>query len=599
MIILSLSLARTNFLICLKLLEAFIGHGLKYLVLCPGSRSGPLALAAARLSELSELSLITSLDERSAAYLALGIGTATGKACAVVTTSGTAVANLLPASIEADRSCQPLLLITADRPLRLKECGSNQTVNQEEFLYPVCRLVEQGPPEGIHTWTEREVIDVVNRSWEKAREFPGPVHLNLSIEEPLHPSVKEQKAILSKWQRNLKIINPGTPQFLNLKKAEDTSCFPDIDISLPGVVIAGPWRGSNFDLNSFNEKLREFQSISQWPIFADPLSGIDRDIDGVIGHWELLIDSGFLCQPKHLQILRLGPLPASRSIEDWLLDLGGKQIVITEGEKRCLDPLGISKQWSLGFVNWWEILFRNPNLNKEDCKQISSDFLISLIKYDQIASQWLSEKLPLKGLITEPSLAKWIPALLPSKLPLMLSASSPVRDWISYSGKESLARRCFGFRGASGIDGTLSLAMGITIALGKSILITGDLALLHDTNGWLFNNPNSPELLIILIDNGGGGIFTRLGLEELNQGDNEKLFAMPQSINPVDLALSYDVPCRQVSCLEDLELAIEWGLSFDHSALIRVCSSPSKDNQLRKDLRKQFAKHLQMIIQND
>ena len=598
-IAISLSLARTNFLICLKLLEAFISHGLKYVVLCPGSRSSPLALAAARLSELSDLTLITSLDERSGAYLALGIGTSTGNACAVITTSGTAVANLLPASIESDRSCQPLLLITADRPWRLKECGSNQTVNQEDFLSSVCRLVEQGPYEGVHLYDERTLKQVVEKSWEKAHQFPGPVHLNLSIDEPLHPSSKEQKDILSEWKPTFTKINSETKHPLGEAFLASINLFPAIDIFRPGVVLAGPWRGKSDELSSFNEYLREFQLISQWPILADPLSGIDPGIKGLIGHWELLIDVGIFPPKEGLQVLRLGPMPASRIIESWLLTLGGQQLVITEGDSRCLDPLGISKQWSHGFVAWYEKLSQNINFYNDISQNKSNKFLNTCIKYDQEASKWMAKKLPLRGLITEPSLAKWIPALLPSGLPVMLSASSPVRDWISYSGKESLARRCFSFRGASGIDGTLSLAMGISIAQGKTVLITGDLALLHDTNGWLFAKPNFPKLLVILIDNGGGGIFTRLDIEEFTKGDVEKLFLMPQSVTPFDVAKSYGVPCRQVSCLEDFASAIDWGLSFDRTALIRVYSAPYEDNKIRRDLRKDLKKHFQMIIQND
>ena len=130
----ALSLARYNFFISLKLIEALVAKGMKYIVLSPGSRSGPLALAAQRISRKSDLRLLTSIDERSAAFLALGISAANGKATGVITTSGSAVANLLPAAVEADRSCHPLLFLTADRPLRLKECGANQSVNQEDFF---------------------------------------------------------------------------------------------------------------------------------------------------------------------------------------------------------------------------------------------------------------------------------------------------------------------------------------------------------------------------------------------------------------------------------------------------------------------------------
>tara|TARA_Y100001968_G_C19369125_1_gene724132 strand:- start:27 stop:578 length:552 start_codon:yes stop_codon:yes gene_type:complete len=173
---------------------------MKYLVLCPGSRSGPLALAAGGLVESYDLKLITSIDERSAAFLALGISTATGRATAVVTTSGSAVGNLLPAAIEADRSCQPLIFLTADRPERLKNCGANQTVNQEEFLKPVCRWVEQCSPQGFHLCSLPDLEELVNRVWTSSHEFPGPVHCNIPFEEPLHPSLFEQKAIWNNWQ---------------------------------------------------------------------------------------------------------------------------------------------------------------------------------------------------------------------------------------------------------------------------------------------------------------------------------------------------------------------------------------------------------------
>ena len=117
------------------------------------------------MSKSNDLILSTSIDERSAAFFALGSGTATGNAAAVITTSGTAVANLLPAAIEADRSCQPILFLTADRPSRLKNCGSNQTVNQEEFLKPVCRLVKQGPIDGLHLLSSNGLNTLVNIVW--------------------------------------------------------------------------------------------------------------------------------------------------------------------------------------------------------------------------------------------------------------------------------------------------------------------------------------------------------------------------------------------------------------------------------------------------
>ena len=177
----AISLARYNFFISLELLKTLVAKGVKYFVLCPGSRSGPLALAAASLSKRKELTLITSIDERSAAFLALGISAASGQVSCVITTSGSAVANLLPAAVEADRSCHPLLFLTADRPLRLKECGANQAVNQQDFLKSVCRHFDESPKEGIHLISKERLTSLVGKSFEMASNIPGPVHINLCL----------------------------------------------------------------------------------------------------------------------------------------------------------------------------------------------------------------------------------------------------------------------------------------------------------------------------------------------------------------------------------------------------------------------------------
>ena len=131
---------------------------------------------------------------------ALGISAASGQVSAVITTSGSAVANLLPAAVEADRSCHPLLFLTADRPLRLKECGANQAVNQQDFLRSVCRYFDESPKEGIHLISKERLTFLVEKSFEMFTNKPGPVHINLAYEEPLHPCEIDQKKVLDGWK---------------------------------------------------------------------------------------------------------------------------------------------------------------------------------------------------------------------------------------------------------------------------------------------------------------------------------------------------------------------------------------------------------------
>ena len=596
-----LSLARANLVGCIRLLKAFIANGLQYVVVCPGSRSGPLAMAAAGLAESSPLNLITSIDERSASFLALGSSTANGKATVVITTSGTAVANLLPAAIEADRSSQPLIFLTADRPRRLKDCGSNQTVNQEDFLKSVCRWVEHGPEEGLHLSSKKFIESIANRVWIKAHDFAGPVHFNLSFEEPLHASLLDQKDVWQSNEFNSFDRNNNSSKLITINNHVFVNQTAKLNPYKSGVVVAGPWRGLSKDLKKFNNALRYWQSITGWPVFADPLSGVDINQPGLINNWELLINSDFFKRhdEKELTLLRLGPLPSSKILEKWISKLKSKQVLISEGDGRCLDPLGLSVQWNYGLCSWVDNFSDSfsDEVQKENNK--STVLLNELIKADSFAESWLGERLKLTGLITEPLLAHYLPKIIPLHIPVMLSASSPVRDWITFAGRESFSKRCFGFRGASGIDGTLSLGMGLSLALGPVFLITGDLALLHDSNGWLFAKPLKVPLIVLVIDNGGGGLFDQLDIEEFFKGNFENLFKMPQYVDPFLLASSHDIPSRQISSFDDLGHAIEWAISLNQSVLLRVCTNSFQDKKLRNDLKLEFKEHLNKIISNN
>ncbi len=556
-----------------------------HLILCPGSRSGPLAMAAGAVAETTNLKIHTAIDERSAAFMGVGISTGLGKSVIVITTSGTAVSNLLPAAVEADRSCQPIIFITADRPERLKNCGSNQTVNQEEFLSAACRTVFLGPKQGIHGLNQIKLTSLVEEVWHSANSYPGPVHLNLPIEEPLHPSILDQKAVLNGWVPSLyntsQVLKDTT--FEKSIITEEALTNTNVHFFSQGIVIAGPWRGKAGNLCSFNKSLKRFLSITGWPVFADPLSGIEPDMPGLIRFWELIISLDYFSKKKNLQVLRLGPIPSSRVLQDWLKDDCLNQVLITEDEIRPIDPLKIAKQYSFGFTRWFksQSTLKNNNQNFTN-PSYKGKLLSELIEIDKKINSYLLENLQYENVISEPSLAYWLPRILPESLPIMISASTPIRDWITFSGSTYLGRRCFGFRGASGIDGTLSLAIGLSKSIGRLILICGDLALLHDTNGWLLTDRNSPPLIVLLIDNAGGGIFKQLGIDGLLKGDFDKLFLMPQFANAKTIASAYQIPTKEVKSINEIKLAFDWGMTFSGPVLIRVKTDSSEDLHLRR-----------------
>jgi len=573
-----------NLQAALTLLEGFCVQGLRHLVLCPGSRSGPLAHAAGGLARRGRLTLITAIDERSAAFHALGIAAGSGRAVAVITTSGTAVANLLPAAVEADRSCLPLLLISADRPERLKHCGANQTVNQETFLSSVCRWMGHGDSAGIDRMVPKALQVLAVQAWGEAHRWPGPVHLNLPFEEPLHPSAQEQDQVWRSWAD----ASPtGTSERPSAAPVFDARCRLDPD--RPGVVIAGPWRGQPHQHGAYRQALSAWHQRSGWPLLVDPLAVIPADLPGQIHAWDLLLPDALPLpdglEPRDLQVLRLGPMPASRRLERWLQSLAGPQVVISEGERRGLDPLRLASQWSGGLASWWQALA--SELPAADGAEAPSQALRQLWQQqDQALRTWLEAQLPARGAVSEPALMCALPPLLPDDCAVMLAASSPVRDWQAFALAERGRHRCISFRGASGIDGTLSLALGFARAHGPTLLLTGDLALLHDSNGWLLASAQGPPLLVLLIDNGGGGIFAQLPVPVAAADQFDQLFAMPQAADHLALAAAHGVPGREVACLEDLAEALDWGWAQGRPALLRVRTDRGRDAALRLALRR-------------
>ena len=559
-----------NFFRSLQLLDLFTKIGVKNLILCPGSRSAPLAIAAGELNKRRILNVFNSIDERSAGFHSLGISTASGDVSLVVTTSGTAVGNLLPAAIEADKSCKSIVFITADRPSRLKNCGSNQTVNQEEFLNSVCRSNLSTNLNGIHENNDDDILKIVETIKKQILQSPGPIHLNIPFEKPLDISLNNKKKNFEVFER---FYLNKTYQFLkndnqnkNIQFSE--KFFKRINLSNPGIIIVGPYQGSTKDLDSFNSALKKLQEITGWPVLVDPVSGVSAELRGLVENWELILKTNkniIQCD----QILRLGPLSSSNDLEDFLLNFEGLQILVKENNIRKLDPIKKSLEYDFGIRN-----FVNQLLGAFSNHQKKTKPLIYLgqvlIKEGAKIKEILKEQLFSNTEITEYKLANFVPKIWPENYPIMLSASSPIRDWLTFSENATLTRECFSFRGASGIDGTLSLALGIARITKPVLLVTGDLALIHDINGFLIENAIELNLTILLINNNGGNIFNNLYKNNLEEEELKKLFIMPKSINWENLAKGYQVPIKNVSDLNKLREAFEWSLSMQKSVIIKV-----------------------------
>jgi 2-succinyl-5-enolpyruvyl-6-hydroxy-3-cyclohexene-1-carboxylate synthase len=350
------------------------------------------------------------------------------------------------------------------------------------------------------------------------------------------------------------------------------------------------------------------QQRTGWPLLADALSGLRgmADLNLVAGYDLLLAAPKPGWQPE--QLLRLGPLPASRRLQQWLTNFSGLQALISEAEPRNLDALGTAQQRCCsGLAPWWAAL---PQTWQGDQPPAAN---LALAQRWQAAEQalqaWLDSQLATPPAspgadasreaslskavlgtanadLCEPALARQLSRLLPADVPLVLANSSPVRDWESFAVGDGPPRPVLAFRGASGIDGTLSLACGVAQACGRALLISGDLALLHDANGWLWRSQLTGQLTILVIDNGGGGIFEQLPIrpDPAAVMDFERLFAMPQPVDPVALAAVHGVPGRLCGGWEELERDLSWALQRP-LALLRLVTDRRQDALLRQRLR--------------
>ncbi len=572
-----------NFLRSLQLLNLLKKIGVQNLILCPGSRSAPLAIAAGELHKLGLINIYNSIDERSAGFHSLGISAASGNLSLVITTSGTAVSNLLPAAVEADRSCKGIIFLTADRPLRLKDCGANQTVNQEDFLSSVCRRVLSTNLNGIHESEDNEILNLVQIIEKEISTFPGPIHLNIPIDKPLDISLSNKKSVLEVFQRfylKKKYIFFKNEIISNKNKFLEISKSLNIDES--GIILVGPYQGSLNELSSFNKSLKQLQEITGWPVFADPVSGVYSDMRGLVVNWELVLRKNKNIINCH-QLLRLGPMSSSIDLENFLSIFEGMQILIKEKNLRKLDPIKKSSEYEFGLTNFVNQLLANLSSKKRKVKSLTS-LAYDLIEEGEKIKKILKEKISKNHRITEYKLANLVPKIWPAENPIMLSASSPIRDWLTFSENRTLTRNCFSFRGASGIDGTLSLALGISRIKNPLLLVTGDLAFIHDINGWLIENTIDLNLTILLINNNGGNIFNRLYKKNLKKDEFNKLFSMPKEINWEKLAEGYQVNFKCVTNFKKLREAFEWSISIGKSVIIKVDIDPENEINEKNDL---------------
>jgi 2-succinyl-5-enolpyruvyl-6-hydroxy-3-cyclohexene-1-carboxylate synthase len=515
------------------LVDEWVKGGVTDAVVCPGSRSTPLALALA-----DRLRVHVRLDERSAGFFAIGLSMASGAPTVVCVTSGTAAAELHPAVVEAHQGRVPLIVCTADRPPELHHVGASQTIDQVGLFTTSTRWsCEPGVPEESQAASWRPLAA---RAIAEARDGPlgpGPVHLNLAFREPLIGSAGPLPA-----RSGPSLVRPR-----------------------PGLaVLDGPLGGRGLLIAGANAtrdpgRLLQLGERLGWPILADPRSGCR--LPGTIAAADAIVRT----QPPRPDIVVLLGAPwLSKVLSEYVSSVaaGGGRVVCVDPWWQWTDPLAVVSEFHhVGGDAWIDAAL-------ESAVPTDAEWLSMWRSYES-GAQAVMERL-LAAELSEPSVARVLARHAAAvEGTIMASASMPMRDLEWFSPTLPVAPAVMANRGANGIDGVVSTALGIAASGRRTFALLGDLAFLHDVSG-LVNLPDVPCTFVVL-DNGGGGIFSFLpqaGALEPNRF--ELLFGTPPTSDLGDVARGFGLDVRDVTSVSELEDALAASATASSPALIRV-----------------------------
>jgi 2-succinyl-5-enolpyruvyl-6-hydroxy-3-cyclohexene-1-carboxylate synthase len=527
------------------LLRAFVDElarcGMQAACTSPGSRSTPLVLALARDDRLR---CFSHIDERTAGFFALGLAKTTGRPVALACTSGTATAHYLPAVIEAYEARVPLIVLTADRPPELREVGAGQTIDQINLYGRAAKWFFEV---GTHDATPerlRWIRTLACRAyWTALEGRPGPVHLNFPLREPLVAAAEDLPPDDSG--------RPGGRPFVG-RIGSQGHLAPD---SLKGVaeVVAGAPHGvvvlgREERTPELARTVAAFGRATGYPVLADPLSG-GRTGPAAIAHYDaLLADEGFAAAHRPQLVIRVGDLPTSKSLRTWLASLDATQVAF-DPEGAWQDPAGV-----LDLVLALDPLSSLNALGALAGENPDPSWLQSWKAADDAAARAVAATLGDE--LSEPRLAAELGDMLPPGVLLWVSSSMPIRDVEAFFPVRPDPPRVVSNRGANGIDGTIASAYGAAAAASAPVVVLlGDVAFAHDLGGLLAGARLGVPLTIVVVDNGGGGIFDMLPVSGQRDVFEEHI-ATPPGMDVSRAAALAGAEHVPVSTLDELHAAL-------------------------------------------
>jgi len=572
--------------------------GVDSVVVSPGSRSTPLVTA---VEEHDDLRTFSVLDERSAAYFALGRARRTGEVTPLICTSGTAAANYHPAVIEANRGRVPLLLLTADRPPELRDSGANQTVDQEKLYGDAVRWYKDLPEPEPEARKLRSLRTTVARALAEATGTPsGPVHLNCPFRKPLEPTPVEGDvpaaldplaATGRDADRPFVTTTAGTPQ---LDRTDLRRLAEALSVER-GLLVAGPTDPPGVD----PQAVTALAHATGFPVLADPLSGLrfggHTRVTTTVGGYDGYLDPRVTDDwPDPDAVFRIGASPTSKRLRKYLARTGARQFVV--------DPAG----------GWREAEFTATDLVVADPSRLAARLakvvggpdapewrqrwadadrthreVIDGATGDGVEPRSTSSRLQADdgaGGYFEGAVLSDVADLAPEPATLVVSNSNPVRDADRYMPPAASGYTVLGNRGASGIDGVVSTALGAGSATTDHLtLVIGDLAYYHDSNGLLSALRCGVDATIVLINNDGGGIFHRLPIESFDPPFTES-FVTPHGLDFEPTADLYALDYTAVDDREGFREAYADSVASDGTDVIDVRTNAEASQRTRERL---------------
>jgi 2-succinyl-5-enolpyruvyl-6-hydroxy-3-cyclohexene-1-carboxylate synthase len=513
------------------IVDELVRNTVSHVVLCPGSRNAPLSLALFDAAASGRLQLHVRIDERGAAFLALGIAARTGRPVAVLCTSGTAAANFHPAVLEADRAGVPLIVLTADRPPELRAAGANQVVDQHQLYGGAVRYFDEFAVAerraGQNSYWRSQICRAWNAAYGEWR--CGPVHLNLPFREPLVPETGEGA---DDWYESLE-GRPGGARWTEL---------PDFG-ALPSFVVPSARCGLVIACDSGVGAASEWAEQHGWPVVSETggigLAGTTAISSGV---WLLGVEE-FVATHKPEQVLCIGRPTVFRQVQRLISD-PDVEVLMVRPDSDWPAPAHNVRQ-----VGQW---FDEPS------KPADPEWLARWQRADAAAKATVAGVLAEEPWPSGLRLAAELVTALPPESLLVVGSSNPTRDVALAGGlrPDVLVHRN---RGVAGIDGTVSTAIGAaTVHRGPSYALIGDLTFLHDANG-LLTGPaeRRPDLTIVVLNDDGGGIFSLLeqGAPE-HSHSFERVFGTPHGADLGALCAGYRVPHVAAETITEFRAAL-------------------------------------------